>query len=158
MDDEYLSKGDASDAAFLFTQAIHDGPPTAALYAERARAFIGTGDLVSAAADAFRAVQLDPTMPRAYLRTARACIGLKRYGDARAAVLAGAVLAPGDMRFAELMEELDGKKMVPEKRMTSSSQAGAEGATCDSGKLRKLINDMHGVPRPAHRRASSSVF
>ncbi|KAK1660461.1 hypothetical protein QYE76_048620 [Lolium multiflorum] len=150
MDAEYLSKGDASDAVFLFTQAIHDGPPTAALYAERARAFIGTGDLVSAAADAFRAVELDPTMPRAYLRTARACIGLKRYGDARAAVLAGTVLAPGDMRFAELMEELDGKK-----RMTSSSQAGAEGATYDSG---KLIDDMHGVPRPAHRRASSSVF
>ncbi|KAK1603384.1 hypothetical protein QYE76_018145 [Lolium multiflorum] len=156
MDDEYLSKGDASDAAFLFTQAIHDArPPTAALYAERARAFIGTGDLVSAADDAIRAVELDPTMPRAYLRTARACIGLKRYGDARAAVLAGTVLAPGDMRFAELMEELDGKKMVPEKRLTSSSQAGAEGGTCDSG---KLMDDMHGVPRPVHRRASSSVF
>ncbi|KAK1660288.1 hypothetical protein QYE76_048447 [Lolium multiflorum] len=110
MDDEYLSKGDASDAAFLFTQAIHDGPPTAALYAERARAFIGTGDLVSAAVDAVRAVELDPTMPRAYLRTARACIGLKRYGDARAAVLAGTVLANQNNAYAR---ETIGRLLLP---------------------------------------------
>jgi hypothetical protein len=41
MDDGYgygYGSGQASAAALLFTHAIHDGPPTAALYAERARA------------------------------------------------------------------------------------------------------------------------
>ena len=71
MDDGYgLSLNQASAAALLFTQAIHDGPPTAALYAERAQAFIGTGNLAAAATDAAKAAELDPTMPRAFLRRA----------------------------------------------------------------------------------------
>jgi suppressor of G2 allele of SKP1 len=102
-DDGYgLGTGQALVAALLFTQAIHNGPPTAAMYAEWAQAFIGMGNLAAAAADAPKAAELDPTMPRAFLHRARACIGLKRYGSARAAVLAGAALAPGDPQFAEL--------------------------------------------------------
>jgi hypothetical protein len=62
------------------------------------------------------AAELDPSMPRAFLRRARACIGLKRYGSARAAVLAGAALAPGDPRFAELAREIDEMMVVPGQR------------------------------------------
>ena len=157
-----LDVNQASAAAFLFTQAIHDGPPTAALYAERARAFIGTGNLAAAAADASMAAELDPTMPRAFLRRALACIGLKRYRSARAAVLAGAVLAPGDPRFAELAKKIDDDEMVvvsPGQRRTSP--AGAAAGAGGHEHLGKLIGDVHAGARPVgvgHRRASSCVL
>jgi suppressor of G2 allele of SKP1 len=114
-DDGYgMGTGQASVAALLFTQAIHNGPPTAAMYAEWVQAFIGMGNL--AAADAPKAAELDPTMPRAFLHRARACIGLKRYGSARAAVLVGATLAPRDPQFAELAKEIDEMVVVPGQR------------------------------------------
>jgi suppressor of G2 allele of SKP1 len=150
--------GQASAAALLFTHAIHDGPPTAALYAERARAFIRTGNLAAAAADAAMATELDPTMPRAFLHRARACIGLKRYGSARAAVLAGAALAPGDPRFAELAREIDEMMVVPGQRRAFPPVGAAVGAG-DHELPWKVIGDVHGVPRPAaHRRAASWVL
>nr|XP_020195033.1 protein SGT1 homolog [Aegilops tauschii subsp. strangulata] len=152
-----MDVGQAEAAALLFTEAIHDGPPTAALYAERAQALIRAGNFAAAAADATRAADLDPTMHRAYLRKARACINLERYGSARAAVLAGAAVAPGDLRFAELMEELDAK-VVPGQR--TELAAGAAAGACDSDReqLAKVAGDVHGWPRPAaHRRASSCV-
>ncbi|CAM0878576.1 unnamed protein product [Alopecurus aequalis] len=147
----------ASEAALLFTQAIHDGPPTAALYAARARAFIGTGHMAAAAANAAMAAELDPTMPRAYLHRARACIGLERYRSARAAVLAGAALAPADPRFAELAKEIDAMVVLPGQRRTSTPPpAGSAAGSGDHEKpARKLIGDVHGV---GHRRASSCVF
>jgi tetratricopeptide (TPR) repeat protein len=160
MDDGYgygYGSGQASAAALLFTHAIHDGPPTAALYAERAQAFIRMGNLAAAAADAAMAAALDPTMPRAFLRRARACIGLKRYGSAKAAVLAGAALAPGDPRFAELAKEIDEMVVVPGQRRAFPPPVGAG----DHEQSRKFIGDVdaHGVPRPAaHRRAASWVL
>jgi suppressor of G2 allele of SKP1 len=154
-----LGTGQASAAALLFTHAIHDGPPTAALYAERAQAFIGMGNLAAAAADAAMAAELDPSMPRAFLRRARACIGLKRYGSARAAVLAGAALAPGDPRFAELAREIDEMMVVSGQRRAFPPPVGAAVGAGDHELPWKVIGDVHGVPRPAaHRRAASWVL
>ncbi|KAL6627473.1 hypothetical protein ACP70R_031199 [Stipagrostis hirtigluma subsp. patula] len=100
-------------AAALYTQAIAAGAPTAALHADRAQAYIKMGDFAAAAADAARAAELDPAMPRAHLRRALACVKLGQYDAARAAVEAGAALAPGDARFAQLMEEIDAKAPKP---------------------------------------------
>uniref|UniRef100_A0ACD5TR04 Uncharacterized protein n=1 Tax=Avena sativa TaxID=4498 RepID=A0ACD5TR04_AVESA len=157
-DGDGLGVSQASEAALLFTQAIHDGPPTAALYAERAGAFIGTGNLAAAAADAAMAAELDPTMPRAFLRRARACIGLERYGSARAAVLAGAALSPGDPRFAELAKEIDEMVVVvPGQRRTLPPLAGTGARAGEQEQTRKVIDDGCGQARrpAAHRRASS---
>jgi hypothetical protein len=98
-------------------------------------------------------------MPRAFLRRARACIGLKRYGSARAAVLAGAALAPGDPRFAELAREIDEMTVVPGQRRALPPQVGAAAGTGDHELPWKVIGDVHGEPRPAeHRRAASWVL
>ncbi|PVH39279.1 hypothetical protein PAHAL_5G468700 [Panicum hallii] len=96
-------------AAALYAEAITAGPPSAALYADRAQVYTKMGDFTAAAADAARAAELDPAMPRAHLRRAHACVKLEQYDAARAAVEAGAALAPGDARFAQLMREIDAK-------------------------------------------------
>ncbi|KAG2587085.1 protein SGT1 homolog [Panicum virgatum] len=110
-------------AAALYTQAIAAGPPSAALYADRAQAYIKMGDFAAAAADAARAAELDPAMPRAHLRRAHACVKLEQYDAARAAVEAGAALAPGDARFAKLMREIDDKAPKPMESEASAAVA-----------------------------------
>ncbi|KAL6615430.1 hypothetical protein ACP70R_037700 [Stipagrostis hirtigluma subsp. patula] len=102
-------------AAALFTQAIAAAAPTAALHADRAQVYIKMGDFAGAAADAARAAKLDPAMPRAHLRVALACVKLGQYDVARTAVEAGAALAPGDARFAQLREEIGVKQEKEEK-------------------------------------------
>jgi suppressor of G2 allele of SKP1 len=115
-------------AAALYTQAIAAGPPTAALYADRAQAYTKIGDFAAAAADAARAVELDPAMARAHLRRAHACVKLEQYDAARAAVEAGAALSPGDARFARLMKEIDGKAPKPMETDASPAVAVATAA------------------------------
>jgi hypothetical protein len=110
-------------ATALYTQAIAAGAPAAALYADRAQAYIKMGDFAAAAADAARAAELDPAMPRAHLRRAHACVKLEQYDAARAAVEVGAALAPGDARFAQLMKEIDAK--APKPMETDASPAAA---------------------------------
>ena len=121
-------------AAALYTQAIAAGPPSAALYADRAQAYIKMGDFAAAAADAARAAELDPAMPRAHLRRAHACVKLEQYDDARAAAEAGAALAPGDARFAKLMSEIDAK--APKPMETEASAAVAAPASAEKPKYR----------------------
>jgi suppressor of G2 allele of SKP1 len=106
---EAFVDGDFALAAALYTQAIVAGPPTAALYADHAQAYIKIGDFAAAATDAARAVELDPAMARAHLRRAHACVKLEQYDAARAAT----ALAPGDARFARLMKEINGKAPKP---------------------------------------------
>ncbi|KAF0905048.1 hypothetical protein E2562_000858 [Oryza meyeriana var. granulata] len=128
---------DFGQAALLFTDAIRAGPPSAALFAERAQAFIENGNFAEAAADARRAADLDPTMPRAHLRKAHACMKLQRYDSAKAAVEAGAALVSGDARFAHLMEELDEKsrRMSPTEAAATDAQKGGEVKNDEEEKL-----------------------
>ncbi|MQM07546.1 hypothetical protein Taro_040387, partial [Colocasia esculenta] len=60
-----------------------------------------------AVADANKAIELDPSMSKAYLRKGTACKMLEEYQTAKAALEAGAALAPGDLRFAKLIKECD---------------------------------------------------
>ncbi|RLN25154.1 hypothetical protein C2845_PM07G06380 [Panicum miliaceum] len=71
------------------------------------------GDFAAAATDAARAAELDPAMSRAHLRRAHARVKLEQYDAARAAVEAGAALAPSDAQFAQLMREIDAKAPKP---------------------------------------------
>ncbi|KAF8662857.1 hypothetical protein HU200_055437 [Digitaria exilis] len=101
-------------AAALYTQAIAAaGSPSAALYADRSQAYIKMGDFAAAATDAALATELNPAMARAHLRRAHACVKLEQYDAARAAAVAGAALAPGDARFAQLMKEIDAAAPKP---------------------------------------------
>ncbi|KAF7148614.1 hypothetical protein RHSIM_Rhsim03G0192600 [Rhododendron simsii] len=120
-------------AVDLYSQAISMDPKNAELYVDRAQAniklrnFTGTGNLsphfdgcsaianevdvieidLEAVSDATRAIELDPSISKAYLRKGAACIQLEEYQTAKAALEAGASLAPGDSRFMNLIKECD---------------------------------------------------
>ncbi|CAL4951389.1 unnamed protein product [Urochloa decumbens] len=120
---------DFASAAALYTQAIAaagSSPSAAALYADRAQAYIKMGDFAAAAADAAIAAELDPSMARAHLRRAHACAKLEQYGAARAAAEAGAALAPADARFAHLIKEIDAKAPKPMETAAAAAPAPAE--------------------------------
>ncbi|CAL4958051.1 unnamed protein product [Urochloa decumbens] len=120
---------DFASAAALYTQAIAaagSSPSAAALYADRAQAYIKVGDFAAAAADAAIAAELDPSMARAHLRRAHACAKLEQYGAARAAAEAGAALAPADARFAHLIKEIDAKAPKPMETAAAAAPAPAE--------------------------------
>ncbi|CAL4962557.1 unnamed protein product [Urochloa decumbens] len=94
-------------AAELYTQAIEAGPATADLYADRAQAHIKLGNYTEAVADANKAIELDPTMHKAYYRKGAACIKLEEYQTAKAALELGSSYASGDSRFTRLLKECE---------------------------------------------------
>jgi len=94
-------------AAELYTQAIDAGPATADLYADRAQAHIKLGNYTEAVADANKAIELDPTMHKAYYRKGAACIKLEEYQTAKAALELGSSYANGDSRFTRLLKECE---------------------------------------------------
>eukprot|EP00262_Sarcandra_glabra_P013313 TRINITY_DN3655_c0_g2_i1.p1 TRINITY_DN3655_c0_g2~~TRINITY_DN3655_c0_g2_i1.p1 ORF type:complete len:376 (-),score=87.41 TRINITY_DN3655_c0_g2_i1:354-1481(-) len=94
-------------AVELFTQALEMDPNNALIFADRAQANIKLNNFTEAVADASRATVLDPSMSKAYLRKGTACLKLEEYHTAKAALEAGAALAPGDKRFINLIKECD---------------------------------------------------
>ncbi|OAY48376.1 protein SGT1 homolog [Manihot esculenta] len=94
-------------AAELLTQAIALSPASAEIYADRAQANIKLGNLTEAVADANKAIELDPSMAKAYFRKGTACIKLEEYETAKSALEIGASLAPEDTRFANLIKQCD---------------------------------------------------
>ncbi|KAG9445501.1 hypothetical protein H6P81_011629 [Aristolochia fimbriata] len=89
----------------LYSQALEMDPKKADLFADRAQANIKSRNYTEAVADANRAIELDPSMPKAYLRKGTACMKLEEYQTAKSALEAGASLAPGDVRFINLIKE-----------------------------------------------------
>ncbi|KAJ6402300.1 hypothetical protein OIU84_014400 [Salix udensis] len=94
-------------AVDLYTQAIALNPTNPDLFADRAQANIKLNNLTEAVADASRAIELDPSMAKAYLRKGIACMKLEEYQTAKAALEAGASLATEEPRFASLIKECD---------------------------------------------------
>ncbi|KAK8714759.1 hypothetical protein V6N13_042108 [Hibiscus sabdariffa] len=94
-------------ALHFYSQAIEQNPNQAELYAGRAQANIKLNNLPEAVADANKAIELDPSMSKAYLRKATACMKLEEYQTAKAALEAGAALAPGESRFSKLIKECE---------------------------------------------------
>ncbi|MBA0806385.1 hypothetical protein Gohar_005839 [Gossypium harknessii] len=91
----------------LYSQAIGINPKKAELYADRAQANIKLNNLPDAVADANKAIELDPSMSKAYLRKATACMKLEEYQTAKAALETGAALAPEESRFSKLIKECE---------------------------------------------------
>ncbi|XP_027110196.1 protein SGT1 homolog [Coffea eugenioides] len=94
-------------AVDLYSQAISVSPTNAELFADRAQANIKLNNFTEAVADANKAIELDPSMPKAYFRKGLACIKLEEYQTAKTALEVGASLAPGDSRFNNLIKECD---------------------------------------------------
>ncbi|CAM0881773.1 unnamed protein product [Alopecurus aequalis] len=112
-------------AAELYSQAIEAGPPTAELYADRAQAHIKLGSYTEAVADANKAIELDPSMHKAYLRKGSACIKLEEYQTAKAALEVGSSYASGDSRFTRLMKECDDRIAEEASQAPAKSPAAA---------------------------------
>ncbi|KAG2700560.1 hypothetical protein I3843_06G003900 [Carya illinoinensis] len=91
----------------LYSQAIALNPTRAELFADRAQANLKLNNFTEAVADANRAIEMDPSLAKAYLRKGSACFNLEEYQTAKAALETGASLAPGDARFTNLLKECD---------------------------------------------------
>ncbi|XWS48492.1 hypothetical protein CRYUN_Cryun13aG0082100 [Craigia yunnanensis] len=91
----------------LYSQAIELNRKNAELYADRAQTNIKLNYLLEAVADANKAIELDPSTSKAYLRKATACMKLEEYQTAKAALETGAALAPGESRFSKLIKECE---------------------------------------------------
>ncbi|XP_059642648.1 protein SGT1 homolog isoform X2 [Cornus florida] len=94
-------------AVDLYTQAINLNPKNADLFADRAQANIKLNYFTEAVGDANKAIELDPSMAKAYLRKGTACLSLEEYHTAKAALETGVSLAQNDSRFTKLIKECD---------------------------------------------------
>ncbi|XP_022853761.1 protein SGT1 homolog [Olea europaea var. sylvestris] len=91
----------------LYSQAISLNPNDAELFADRSQANFKLCNFTEAVSDANKAIELDPTMAKAYLRKAKACIELEEYQTAKTALESGTSLARTDSRFIDLIKECD---------------------------------------------------
>ncbi|ONI25429.1 hypothetical protein PRUPE_2G302800 [Prunus persica] len=96
-------------AVELYTQAIAHNPQNAELYSDRAQANIKSNNLTEAVSDANKAIELDSSLSKAYLRKGIACFKLEEYQTAKAALEIGASLAPEETRFVKLIKDCDEK-------------------------------------------------
>ncbi|KAF5772295.1 putative CS domain, SGS domain, HSP20-like chaperone, tetratricopeptide repeat-containing [Helianthus annuus] len=94
-------------AVDLYSQAILIDPTNADLFSDRAQANIKLHNFTEAVSDANKAIELDRSNPKAYLRKGTACFNLEEYQTAKTAFEAGAALVPEDKRFGEWIKKCD---------------------------------------------------
>lgn len=94
-------------AVDLYSQAIVINPTDADLFSDRSQANIKLKNFTEAVSDANKAIELDPTNPKPYLRKGTACFNLEEYQTAKAAFEAGASLVQNDSRFTEWIQKCD---------------------------------------------------
>lgn len=114
-------------AVDLYSQAITLNPENAGLFADRAQANLKLNNFTEAVGDANKAIELDRSMAKAYLRKGIACLKLEEYHTAKAALEVGASLSSNDSRFTRLLKECDNcieeENKLLNKPLTSNGQA-----------------------------------
>ncbi|KAK7279893.1 hypothetical protein RJT34_24952 [Clitoria ternatea] len=131
---EAFEEDDYELASDLFTQAIDLFPNNAELFSDRAQVNLKLKNFSEAVADSNKAIELNPSHPKAYLRKGTACIKLEEYHTAKEALEMGASLAPGDSRFTDLIKECDKftakeSGVIPiQERITTQGAAATEAA------------------------------
>ncbi|KAJ6752614.1 PHOSPHATASE-RELATED [Salix koriyanagi] len=120
-------------AVDLYTQAIALDPTNPDLFADRAQANIKLNKFTEAVADASKAIELDASLAKAYLRKRKmveskiivsaiiACMKVGKYENAKAALEAGTSLVPGESRFTNLIKECD--ELIAEETGESKNHA-----------------------------------
>ncbi|OMO59166.1 Tetratricopeptide TPR-1 [Corchorus capsularis] len=108
----------------LYSQAIELNLNKAELYADRAQANIKLNNLPEAVAESNKAIELKPSMSKAYLRKATACMKLGEYQTAKAALETGTLLAPGESRFSKLIKECE--ELIAEEEVTTNVEPAKE--------------------------------
>ncbi|KAL9328732.1 hypothetical protein ACSQ67_003735 [Phaseolus vulgaris] len=98
---------DFSLAVDFYSEAVQLDPNDAHLFADRAQAYIKLNAFTEAVSDANKAIQLNPSLSKAYLRKGTACMKLEEYHTAKVALQNGAAFAQDDSRFSKLIQECD---------------------------------------------------
>lgn len=124
---------DFSLAVDLYTEAINLDPINANLFADRAQAHLKLNAFTEAVSDANKAIQLDPSLPKAYLRKGTACIKLEEYHTAKVALEKGASFAPDDSRFTNLIQQCDRYIAEESNALTSTLSTTAPLISVPSG-------------------------
>ncbi|XP_061344059.1 protein SGT1 homolog A-like [Gastrolobium bilobum] len=147
---------DFAVAVDLYSQAIHLDPNNADLFADRAQAHIKLNAFTEAVSDANKAIQLNPSLSKAYLRKGTACIKLEEYHTAKVALQNGASLAQDDSRFTKLIQECD-RYIAEESNGLNSTLSSREPPTSvQSGDGSQLSNTSNGATSKAERDSSVS--
>ncbi|RZB88674.1 Protein SGT1-like B isoform F [Glycine soja] len=134
---------DNYDLAYdLLTQAIGLSPNNADLYADRAQVNIKVNNLTEAVSDANKAIELNPSHSKAYLRKGTACIKLEEYQTAKAALEMGASLAPGDSKFTDLIKDCD--ELIAEE----SGVIPIQEESTTQGAATKAVEAENDLPEP----------
>ncbi|PWA80795.1 SGT1-like protein [Artemisia annua] len=94
-------------AVDYYSQAIALDPQTSHLFSDRSQANIKLNNFTEAVADANKAIELDSSNAKAYLRKGTACFSLEEYHTAKAAFEAGSKLAPEDARFTDWIKKCE---------------------------------------------------
>lgn len=144
---------DFERAVDLYTQAIKLNPYDADLFADRAQANIKLGYFTEAVADANKAIELDPSMAKAYLRKGSAFLKLEEYCSAKATFEKGSSLA-NDERFSRLIKECD-ECIAEENRDLGSSVSDTvlQSSDRNSGNLKVAGEQENGT----HQRKEMSA-
>lgn len=111
----------------LYSQAILIHPTNADLFSDRAQANIKLKNFTEAVSDANKAIELDRSNPKAYLRKGTACFNLEEYQTAKTAFEAGASLVPEDTRFSEWIKKCD--KCIAEENAEQLNNISSEVVT-----------------------------
>ncbi|CAA2967500.1 Suppressor of G2 allele of skp1 [Olea europaea subsp. europaea] len=162
-------------AVDLYSLAIALSPNTAELFADRAQANnkLRNFNIVAcseAVADANMAIQLDPSMAKAYLRKGMACIELEEFQTAKTALQTGASLAPEDLRFINLIKECNEriaeeagellKQLVDEapSYVTSGSDSSGQSSATPSDATGAISLSNGGTPMSSTKLKYKHIF
>lgn len=143
-------------AVDLYSQAITLNPASADLFADRAQANIKLNNFTDAVGDANKAIELDRSMAKAYLRKGIACLKLEEYHTAKAAFEIGASLAQNDSRFTRLLNECDqcieGESKLLNKHLTLNEGASTTSVSvetlADFGRQPNLSDEIDTSSKP----------
>ncbi|KAJ1416141.1 Tetratricopeptide-like helical domain superfamily [Sesbania bispinosa] len=144
-------------AVDLYTQAIHLDPNNANLFADRAQAHIKLNAFTEAVSDANKAIQLNPSLSKAYLRKGTACIKLEEYHTAKVALQNGASFAQDDSRFTNLIQECDRYIAEESNGLTSTLSPNGPKTTAPSGDNPHSSYGSDGTTKEAERDLVSRI-
>ncbi|XP_023553537.1 protein SGT1 homolog [Cucurbita pepo subsp. pepo] len=140
----------------LYTQAITLSPENAEYYVDRAQANIKLGLYTEALADANKAIEIDPSNSKAYLRRGITYMKLEEYKTAKFSLEIGSVLGSGDSRFTKLIKECE--ELIGNKIEAEVKKEEKEVTLYGDAALDKCFKDMYKDADEDTRRAMERSF
>ncbi|KAF0852919.1 mitochondrial tetratricopeptide repeat (TPR) domain-containing protein [Andalucia godoyi] len=107
------ARGDLDDALACYDEAICISPRTASLYCHRSSVYFQKGDFQQSLEDALEAVQLQPSLAKAYFRLGRACYAFGRERDAIRGLEVACKLESKNQDYAQLLSSMKSTCIAP---------------------------------------------